>query len=109
MRVDIYGVFLLTGECEPVAARVRRSAAARVGRALCRKMASPARASVTLSDVLLCDGEIWTRCEIRACSERGARLVVVSIGPTLDGALEKSIWRLLGDATAEPISAVAHA
>jgi hypothetical protein len=105
MRVVIYGVFLLTGEAAPVEARLRRSATARVGRAVDRALGRPARVSVTLSAVLLRDGEIFTRCEIRGFSSNGSRLVVAAIGPTAWDALDKSISRLLKTSPARAISA----
>jgi len=109
MRVDIYGVFLLTGESAPVEARWRRSAAARIGRALGHVMAHPARASATLSAVLMRDGDIFTRCEIRGCSQDGSRVVATAIGPTVRDALDKSVSRLLKASPTRPTSAAVPA
>jgi hypothetical protein len=94
MRVEFYGVFLLTGESEPVAASVKRAAAARIECAVNRVMSCPLRASATVAAVLLRDGEIFTRCEIRASAADGRRLVVAAIGPNVAAALERSIRRL---------------
>ncbi len=109
MRIDIYGVFLITGECVTVEGRLRRWAATRVARALRRTLAEPARVSVTLAEMLLRDGEVLTRCEIRARSDDGGRLAVVALAPTTRGALEKSTDRLTKTPVGRDISAVARA
>jgi hypothetical protein len=109
MCVNIYGVFLITGECVPVETRLRRSVAARIARVLRRAMAHPAGARVTLVEFILPDGEIHTRCEIRAWSEDGERLAVAALAPTLRTVLEQSLGRLTKAQARRDGSAVAPA
>ncbi len=94
MKVDIYGVFLITGECVPVDARLRRSAKERIARALGCRSGQAARASVMLANTLMPDGEIHTRCEIHAWLDGQCRLMADDIGPTVRAALDKNIGRL---------------
>ena len=102
MRVDVYGRFLISGECVPVDARWRRLAATWVARTLERITPVPARVSVTLTETLLPDGEIHTRCEIRAWLKDECRLVVDDTGPTPYAALEKNIDRLVASERPPP-------
>jgi hypothetical protein len=94
MRVHVYGVFLLSGEIEPVKPATCRAIQQRAARAVRARRSRAARIIVTLTETFGTDASIQTRCQVLAWSDGRGRVLVEEAGDTVEQAATRALRRL---------------
>ncbi len=82
MRIDIYGVFLITGETAPLEQTLRKTITDWVVAALRNTTSRASHVTVTLADAFGTRGEVCKQCELVARSAGGRRLKARGVGRT---------------------------
>jgi len=94
MRIDVYGVFLISGRTAPLEQCFKQLVRAWIAKVLRYSIVPACAVTVILADAFGADGKKQKRCAIIARSAGGRRVRVDGTGPTLREAVVAGVGRL---------------